>query len=240
MLLTQKFWVSKLVDQILLFEGGQNEKGVSSKQAGETVNPIHITTQKITEDNFSGSMPVISGANPLAIKMREYIQAEVAEFRKEANVDVPGMREKFGTDSPLAAYTIDIASKYIKSAKTESIETSVYSFTGGAHGSTIYKVITTDQSSGKVLVLSNIIKKVEQNAFTEFVKKQLTNWRPEGSDVSVVFPEDVKNLTFNSFTNWSLDDKNLTIYFDQYVIGPGALGATAFPLSLEQIKNFLQ
>lgn len=239
MLFTQKFWVSKLVDQILLFEGGQNEKGLS-KQAGETVNPIHLTTEKITEENFSGSMPVISGANPLAIKMREYVQTEITEFKKEADANVPGMREKFGTDSPMATYTIDLVSKYIKSAKTESIETSVYSFTGGAHGNTIYKVITTDRSSGKVLVLSNVIKKVEQNAFTEFVKKQLNNWRPEGSDVSPVFTDEVKDLTFNSFANWSLDDKNLTLYFDQYAIGPGALGATAFPLSLEQIKNFLQ
>jgi hypothetical protein len=54
-----------------------------------------------------------------------------------------------------------------------------------------------------------------------------------------VFPEDVAALTFDSFTNWSMDDKNLIIYFDQYEIGPSVLGEVAFPLPLEKIKSFL-
>ncbi len=60
----------------------------------------------------------------------------------------------------------------------------------------------------------------------------------DGSIVGV-FPEDVNALSFDDFTNWSLDNDNLTIYFDQYAIGPGVLGATAFPLPRTQIQNFL-
>jgi hypothetical protein len=71
------------------------------------------------------------------------------------------------------------------------------------------------------------------------VKKELNTWHPEGSDVSPVFPDEVKGLEFNSFTNWSLNDKNLIIYFDKYSIGPGALGAVEFPLPLNKISNFL-
>ena len=37
-----------------------------------------------------------------------------------------------------------------------------------------------------------------------------------------------------------LPNKNLIIYFDQYQIGPSALGAIVFPLPLDKIKDFLQ
>ena len=239
MIFTQKFWVAPLVNQILSWEGEKMATEIPSKTTGKTVEKISITTKKIKETNFSGSMSVISGTSLLATKMRAYVATQVAEFRKEANAEVPSMRAKFGADSPLATYTIDINSKYIKSEKTESIVTDVYSYTGGAHGGTIYKVITANQVGGKILSLSNIIKMQEQNAFTEFVKKQLDNWQQDGNP-SPVFPDMVQALNFDSFSNWSLDDNNLTIYFDQDSIGPGVLGAIGFPLPLSQIKNFLQ
>ena len=80
----------------------------------------------------------------------------------------------------------------------------------------------------------------EPKFFANFVKKDLKAWRPEGSTESVVFEDEVKNLNFDSFVNWSLDDKNLILYFDKYQIGPGALGAVAFSLKLEKIKNYLE
>lgn len=85
--------------------------------------------------------------------------------------------------------------------------------------------------------LSDIIKTEKQTAFTELVKKELNAWKPDGT--VVVFPEAVADLTFNSFKSWTIDDKNINIYFDQYEIGPGVLGAVMFPISLEKIKDFL-
>jgi hypothetical protein len=225
--LTQKSWVPKPAKTLI------------PTTTKEKSSPISITTQKITEINFTGTVAVVSGTSTLAIKMREYIDAEVSAFRKEANTEVPGMRAKFGADNPTANYEIDINSKYIKGVKTESLVTDVYTYTGGAHGSTIYKVITVDQASEKILILSKIIAKEKQNAFTEFVKKELNNWIPDGSNAPVVFADSVNGLTFDSFANWSLDDQNLTIYFDQYSIGPGVLGVTAFPLKLSKVNYFV-
>ena len=54
-----------------------------------------------------------------------------------------------------------------------------------------------------------------------------------------VFQDDVKKLTFDSFKNFSFDETSLVIYFDKYEIGPGALGAVAFPLSLTTIQQYL-
>jgi hypothetical protein len=50
----------------------------------------------------------------------------------------------------------------------------------------------------------------------------------------------VDNLKFESFSNWSMDEENLTLYFSQYEIGPGVLGPVAFPIPLTKIKDFLK
>ncbi len=199
-----------------------------------------IGSEKIKEENFSGSKPTIPGSSALVLAARAWVDKSIAEFKAEADTDVPDMREKFGADSPTANYTIDISAKDIKGPKTESIILSQGTYTGGANGNTLYKVFTASLSSGKILSLQTIIKKDKQAAFTSYVKKALTAWRPEGSTESVVFEDDIKGLEFSTFANWSLDNKNLTIYFDKYQIGPGALGAVAFPLSLSKIKDFLE
>lgn len=246
-------WYSKLFAIILFvstfyvgFYLGQKKADLGTnteipkKQVVNNKKPVSISIQKIKEENFSGQMPVFSGSSSIASSARTYVKEQVSLFREQANTDVPDMRKKFGADSPVATYTIDINAKYIKNKNTESIVMSMYTYTGGANGNDVYKVITASLADGKVVSLSSIIKKEEQVAFTEFVKKELNTWRPEGSDVSPVFPDEVKNLEFNSFTNWSLNDKNLIIYFDKYSIGPGALGAIEFPLPLLKINNFLE
>jgi len=231
LILTKNIWVPKLVNKIISKEFTQAENTTP------TLVPISITDKKISEENFSGETSVISGTKLLAVKMQEYISATISDFRNQANKEVPDIRKNFGENNPSSAYEIDINSKYIKSPKTESIVTSVYSFTGGAHGSTIYKVMTSNLSDGNILSLSKIIKNEKQNEFTVLVKKKLSEWIPEGSDAPVAFAENISDLKFDSFSNWALDGENLTIYFDQYAIGPGALGATEFPLSLKDIQG---
>lgn len=209
------------------------------KQTVVDTTPASISNKNIKEENFSGTMPIISGSGEVELRAREYVEVKVAEFRKQANTDVPDMREKFGADNPTAQYTIDISAKHVQGEKTRSIVMSIYAYTGGANGNSSYKVITASRANGKILSLSDVIKQEEKGAFTEFVKKELNAWRPGESEGPVVFVDEVKNLKFDSFSNWSIDDNNLIIYFDKYEVGPGALGAVAFPLKIEEIKNFL-
>jgi hypothetical protein len=211
----------------------------TQKKSAVETTAINIGSQSIKEDNFSGSMPTFSGTSAVVAKAQEYIKRRISEFRTQANTDVPPAREKFGADSPPASYTIDIAAKEVQGEKTESIVLSVDTFTGGANDNTAYKVITASRSDGKILSLSDEIISDKQSDFTQFVKKELNDWKP-GTDAPVVFPDEVKALKFDSFSNWSLDDKNLIIYFDKYQIGPGYLGAVAFPIQLSNIKDFLK
>ncbi len=240
LIFTRKYWVPQFVDHILEWERGGKAEVVASQEEKKTVSPVVITSKEIKEENFIGKMPVISGSSLVAKEARKYIDVAVAEFRKLADEDVPDIREKFGADSPSANYETEINAEYLMGPKTESIILRIYVFTGGAHGNTRYKVITVSIADKKVLTLSNIIKADKKDLFTAYVKKELNDWRPDASSGLVVFPDEVSELEFSSFSNWSLNDKNLIIYFDQYAIGPGVLGVVAFPLSLSKISNFLQ
>lgn len=233
LIFTKNIWVPKLVNKIIEKEFHQEEV-----KTPEFI-PISIKDTKIDEENFSGTTSVISGTSMLAVKMREYIDTTIVDFRKQANTEVPDIKKNFGEDAPSSTYEIYITSKHIKGPQTESIVTSVYTFTGGAHGSTTYKVMTANIANGRILSLSKIIKKDKQDDFTLLVKNKLNTWIPEGSDAPVVFPDSVSELTFDSFSNWAIENHDLVIYFDQYAIGPGALGATEFKIAPEDTKSFM-
>lgn len=215
------------------------ESKTTVEQTKKTVVPVSITKKEISETNFSGSKPLIEGSSVLVKEANKYIEQTIADFRTTADNDVPDMRAKFGSDSPTTNYSIDTEAKYIKSNSTESIVLNQYMYTGGANGNSIYKVFTASLKTGKNLSITDEIKPEKQTAFLALLKKKLLAWRPEGSTQSVVFSTEVNSLTMDSLRNWSLDQKNLTIYFDKYAIGPGVLGPVAFTIPLDTLKDFL-
>lgn len=200
------------------------------------VKDISIIKETIKEENFTGSTPLISGSSILAVKARGFVEETVEVFRAQANKDVPDMREKFGQDAGPASYSIDIEAKHLIATNTEAIVMSVYTYTGGAHGSSSYRVINSVKGEDKILTLADVIK--EKDSFTRLVKDELNRWQVEGT--IAVFPEDVQNLKFDSFENWAISGEDLIIYFDQYEVGPGALGAFAFPIPLQKLQDYLK
>lgn len=204
---------------------------INTSPAVVATTPITITEQDFQEANFTGKHPVITGSGALPDAARSFITQSISSFKESADQDVPAMRAQFGTDTASDDYELDIKATYLKGSTTESIVVDEYVYTGGANGNSVYKVFTDSATTGKLLSLSDVIVPAKQAAFTALVKSKLSTWAPDGSDGPVVFPDAVKELTFASFTDWSLDAKNLTLYFSKYDIGPGALGAVTFPIS---------
>jgi hypothetical protein len=249
---TRKFFIGRAIGFIivLLFVAAAAFLGRGPKETTVTETPkdtttkkpaaISISSQDIKEENFSGSKPIIKGTSPLAAAANVYIDDAISQFKTSADEDVPDMRAKFGADSPTANYTIDMEATQAEGEKTKSIIISTYAYTGGANGNSLYKVFTARNSDGQILALSDIISADKKASFVSLVQKKLNAWRPEGSEGTVVFPDEVKNLSFNFFTNFSLDKENLTLYFDKYDIGPGALGPVAFPIKLSELQSFLK
>ncbi len=200
---------------------------------------IDIASQDTKEVNFPGKFPVITGKGILVVEANKYISSSIAEFKKDADEQVPTLREEFGTDTPTANYTIVIEAKLVKSSTTESIVLSHHVYTGGANGSGMYQVFTALMGGEEILSFPNVIKPIKQTEFTTLLKKKLLAWRPQGSTATIVFPDAVNVLKFQDIQNWSMDEKNLTIYFAEHEIGPGVLGAVPFAVPLSELKDFL-
>lgn len=214
--------------------GGINENTEEKQEV-----PVLITFKEIKEENFEGTVPEIVGENTVASEARAFVAKVVEEFRTQANKDVPEMRKQFGQDNPSSNYSINIDAKYKKSSKTESIVLSIYTYTGGAHGTSSYKVFNTGNIGGEMLLLEDVLQTEKKEAFVQFIKKELYSWKSNDMDSSMFFDDAVEELNFEFFTNWSLDDENFIVYFNQYDIGPGVLGQIAFPIPLEKVKSFL-
>jgi hypothetical protein len=197
------------------------------------VVPITITEQTIKEQYYSGTKPVISGSSALAKAAQSYINTTVQKFAADAQAEVPSRIKEYGAENPTSSYTIDLNAKQVSSATTDSIIIDEYIYMGGANGSSSYKVLTASKGTGELLSLSTIIKKESQPAFTAMVKKELLAKYPD------TFPEEIQKLNMQSFDDWSLDQNGtLTLYFDKYQIGPGALGAVAFPLPKAKTASY--
>ncbi|MEO5645927.1 MAG: RsiV family protein [Candidatus Paceibacterota bacterium] len=212
---------------------------VISNNTPETSKTITISTERIDEDTFTGTKPVLIGSGTLANTARKYIVDSITTFAAQADKEVPSLRQEYGNDAPSAQYTIDINAKEIDSSTTQSLIIDSYLYMGGANGSSMYKAFTTRSSNGDLIAIRDLVKPTRQKAFVPFMQKKLLTWRPDGTDQPMIFEDEIKNLTIDSFSNFSLDDKNLTIYFDKYQIGPGALGAVAFPIPLTLLKDYI-
>jgi Protein of unknown function (DUF3298) len=214
--------------------------GSGSQQPAESQpQPVSITTKDIKEDNFTGTVPVISGISVAATAAENYVEQEVSDFTQKADQEVPAMKAQFGAGTPPATYSLDITAKDVKGPDTETVVISEYAYTGGANGMTTWRTFTASADGRNLVSLSDVIAPSEQAAFTELVKQKLLAWIPDGSTSPMTFPEDVNALSFDSFSNWSMDGENLNIYFDKYDIGPGVLGAVTFPIPLSDLSNML-
>jgi len=205
----------------------------------QTVQAISIAQETFAEEHFSGQKPVISGDGTLADAARTYVAQSIADFKIRADKEVPELRKDFGAESPTANYTIDLTAKYMEGKDTQSVVIDSYVYTGGANGNSTYKVFTASKKSGAVLAIGDIIPQTSRDAFVAFVKKKLLDESASGATTLTLFPQDVQALTLNSFDDFAFDEKNVYIYFDKYQIGPGALGAIAYPLSLETVSTYL-
>ncbi|MES2225023.1 MAG: RsiV family protein [Patescibacteria group bacterium] len=198
--------------------------------------PVTITDTQIKERYYSGTKPVIAGSSAIAVAARNYVDTTVAEFAANAAAEVPDRKKEYGNDNSAGSYTIELHAKQVSGPSTDSIVIDSYIYMGGANGSSAYKVFTASKKTGELLSLSAVVKKESQNAFVALVKKSLMNMPSGGT-----FADDVNKLTLASLDDWSIDQNGtLTIYFDKYEVGAGALGAVALPLPSSAISSYLQ
>jgi len=200
--------------------------------------PATIGSEEITETYFSGSVATIHGTSVAALRAQAELTNRLDEFRAQANEQVPALHAQFGPEVPAGHYEITLSASVVESADTETIVISEYRYTGGANGMSTYTTFTSPQKGGSLIALADIVLPEQKEAFTDIVRTKLQAWAEE-REGAMLFTEDVAALTFDSFTNWSVSDEALTIYFDKYAVGPGALGTIELTIPRTELADFL-
>ena len=204
-------------------------------------SPVPATTssEKLSEQYFSGSVAHVTGTSVAATAAQAHIMERLEAFRLRANEEVPALREHFGTEVPVGHYELGIEASVVESTGTETIVVSEYAYSGGANGMSMYATFTSPKKGGALLTLADVIAPNQHEAFTQLVRTHLGTWAKE-HEGATLFPEDVAALTFDSFGSWSLSNDDLTIYFDKYAVGPGALGAITLSIPRTDLAGVLR
>lgn len=134
-------------------------------------------------------------------------------------------------------YNYFVTTKIATSSNTVSYILQIYNYTGGAHGITNTQTFTYD-NDGKLVRLDdlfntpNYLDVISEKAYKYFIKKLGDN----GDSFSI--KEGTKALVSNYYS-WYMDHENIVFIFNQYSIGPYALGIQEFPLVKLEVQEIL-
>ncbi|MCF7834291.1 MAG: RsiV family protein [Candidatus Pacebacteria bacterium] len=219
--------------------------------------------EEVEDEYFTGSYPVVSGYALVSKEAFTYVKNTIENFRKEAydsssiikeEADDTEVKEGEVKESktentetenttPISNYSINMGANYFAGNVIETVVIGTGIYTGGANGTSFYKTFSSFKNGEVLLSIEDIIKKDKQNDFVNLVKNKLAVWNPEDFPVedgeSPLFEDAVDSLSLGDLTSWAIDKDEFVLYFDEYQIGPGALGAISFPIPLSEVSNFL-
>ena len=133
--------------------------------------------------------------------------------------------------------TLDMTYDYVKLDEILSLQLNIYSYSGGAHGTSILKSITSNTSTGEIygfkdlfkdgvdydqVIMSLILKKIEKDPESYFPDYEETIMTKDG------------NYEFY------IDGDKLVVYFGLYDIAPYAAGIRHIIIDSEDIKDILK
>ena len=166
---------------------------------------------------------------PLAEPVDQWIDAQRREFLSAFT--------EGGSPSP-APWAMDVSYTLYQGANNlTSIQLVNYSYTGGAHGGNILQTYTID-GSGNLLALTDLFQPgadvlgLLQPLAVESINQQLgadadQNWINEGT------------ANLDAFQHFVVDGDQLIITFDQYQVGPYAIGNIVVTIPFSELGRSL-
>ncbi|MEC0227314.1 stalk domain-containing protein [Paenibacillus alba] len=181
-------------------------------------------SKKITDNqNITIDYPQIEGwANSAAsAKINAFIQSEIEKYKDAANKEL----SKSGNVYP---YSLDVNYQITYNQKHKlSLYFEVYTFTGGAHGSTSHDAHTFDLDTGNELSLQQVTSNNTnyKTIINQEITKQLKERQLE-SDLLEPFE------SIRDDQGFYLKDDMVVVYFGLYEYVPYVLGILEFPIPL--------
>ena len=114
-----------------------------------------------------------------------------------------------------------------------SINLTVYSFTGGAHGMTYVKSLTFDTKTGRQYNLQDLFKPGSPyvQKISEYIRRHIHQWKiPVLEPFTKIKPDQ----------DFYIADTSLVVYFQLYEISPYVEGFPYFPIPLLDLQNIIK
>lgn len=206
-------------------------------------SPLSILTQNVSETFTEGSdwydtkiqYPKNSQkvSDLIFANYNEYLKdtgvknyASLAEAKEGLQINVDGLQYAYSAEYSLATSTNSVSYIY-----------QIYTFTGGAHGSTIVYPITLNENqeivTAEQVLPSDKLTKVSKLAYADLLKQKRERMKSYGSMTESEITDAIKDDTFlldgtkptreNYSVVWPEGD-DLVISFGQYQVGPYAEG----------------
>lgn len=140
-----------------------------------------------------------------------------------------------------------VTSTLSQSLKTTRADTSlvclleeVYEYSGGAHGMDYRKGVTFDTQSGRQLSLRDISTDYDTFA-AEAVKRIVYELKEEYEEALFTdYEETVRTMWQEETVSWYLDAAGIVIVFEQYSVGPYAMGMAEVCLPYAELEPYIK
>ncbi|OQB24560.1 MAG: hypothetical protein BWY11_00990 [Firmicutes bacterium ADurb.Bin182] len=188
------------------------------------------------------SAPQISIANPAAQKaINEYYKIEAEKFNSRA--------AGYLFDRAMEEYNISVANGFplrafeafmnysvrLNSNCTLSTYFDQYEYAGGAHGSTLRTSVTFDLNNGKRIKLKDLFGAAGN--YRRLILDEILIIADKQMATNPVYFNDYRRLIVQNFNGESfyLTPDGIVIYYQQYEIGPYAIGIVEFEIPYQNL-----
>ena len=195
--------------------------GEAGRYLAQSIYPkIMLGDNSNQPDSHKGLGQAFAALNAEKSKEAEKTYQEILKEAKERLAEDP---EYSATYTDTESYYVTRADDHIVSLLSVST-----GYTGGAHGYLAYSGLNLDPKNGRTLKLSELVP--DDDAFKELVKKEIIR----------LYPETEADLVDQYFEETPLDDmvwtagyEGITCYFNEYTLGPYAIGAQTILIPYE-------
>lgn len=210
----------------------------------ESADRIQFVDQSIKDQAYVINYQKPTGNKEVAQLASEKIDTEIASFKNQAILD----RESYlaeGRDLPTylqRPYNLDITAEYYSSDDDEYRSVVVISstYTGGANSNSVYNSYNTGADGQQIDSIEDLIDISDQDEVKTIIINALEAKRFDDSTGKyVLFPESLQNLDLADI-DWAIEGDDLLLFFDEYQIGPGALGAIEISVPLSEFKDLIK
>lgn len=189
---------------------------------------LHLRTETEESERYTLSITVPFTNND---ELNEPIEAWINETKDEFFAAIEGTDP--GENIP--HLNVQVKTVQVKE-KVYSLLSSAYKYTGGANGMEFVKPFIVDLHNNKILTLESIIPMNKSDQLAAVIKEEIQ----ESNAAEDIDYESLETaLADLTDLKWTINNQILTVYFDEYEIGPGSLGILNFEIPMSKIRGLL-